>query len=82
VLGSKEIMVGPSKNDANGTVARPTSTALREKYTLDDDTLGRLLDVGLQIERGLGGPQDIEWCMKESQIIVLQSRPITTLRCG
>jgi pyruvate,water dikinase len=80
ILGSKEITVSPSNDTTSGTVTRSTSAALRKKYTLDDDNLKRLLEVGLQIERGLGGPEDIEWCMKDDGITVLQSRPITTLK--
>jgi pyruvate,water dikinase len=45
---------------------------------LDDVTLRRLLDLGLFLERSLGGPQDIEWALAGGTLFVLQARPVTT----
>ena len=35
--------------------------------------------IGRRIQEHFGSPQDIEWCLAEDQIFILQSRPITTL---
>lgn len=37
-----------------------------------------LRSLGLSLERCFGTPQDVEWCMCDGEVIVLQSRPITT----
>jgi pyruvate,water dikinase len=46
---------------------------------LSDAELKRLRDIGLRLETFFGSPQDVEWCMRGTQLLVLQSRPITTL---
>jgi hypothetical protein len=40
----------------------------------------KLFKLAVRLERDLGGPQDIEWAIAGSQLYLLQSRPITTLR--
>lgn len=37
----------------------------------------KLVDIGLQIEKLFGKPQDIEWCFLGDELYILQSRPIT-----
>jgi len=39
----------------------------------------RLYKLTIRLERDLGGPQDVEWAISRGKIILLQSRPITTL---
>jgi pyruvate,water dikinase len=46
---------------------------------LDDDELVRLRDVGMKLEEFFGSPQDVEWCIRGGELLLLQSRPITTL---
>jgi pyruvate,water dikinase len=46
---------------------------------LTAEELRRLVDLGNQIERHFGSPQDIEWGIDEGQVYLLQSRPITSL---
>ncbi|TMK47218.1 MAG: hypothetical protein E6G66_11375 [Actinobacteria bacterium] len=46
---------------------------------LTDVEAGELLNVGLRIERLLGGPQDIEWAYDDERLWILQARPITAL---
>jgi len=42
----------------------------------------QLARLALRIERLFGCPQDIEWCVRGSEIAILQSRAITTLHRG
>jgi pyruvate,water dikinase len=42
-------------------------------------TARRLADLGCQVERLFGCPQDIEWAVCDGQVFLLQSRPITAL---
>lgn len=46
---------------------------------LTEDELHRLRAIGLRVEASFGCPQDIEWCMRGDELLLLQSRPITTL---
>jgi hypothetical protein len=39
----------------------------------------RLYKLAKRLERDLGGPQDIEWAVAGKELLLLQSRPVTTL---
>jgi pyruvate,water dikinase len=46
---------------------------------LDDEQLQRVRAMGLRVEAFFGSPQDIEWSFRDAELLLLQSRPITTL---
>ncbi len=46
---------------------------------LSDEQAIRLARVGKRIEAHFGFPQDIEWCLADNEIYIVQSRPVTTL---
>ncbi|HBX23320.1 MAG TPA: phosphoenolpyruvate synthase [Desulfotomaculum sp.] len=46
---------------------------------LSDEQAVRLARMGRSIEEHYGKPQDIEWCLTDNAIFIVQSRPITTL---
>lgn len=46
---------------------------------LSDEDVIRLARMGRNIEEHFGSPQDIEWCLADGEIRIVQSRPITTL---
>lgn len=41
--------------------------------------ISRLVQLGRRIEAHFGRPQDIEWCLADDDIYIVQARPITTL---
>lgn len=45
---------------------------------LGEEHLRELARIGDDLERRLGGPQDIEWALEDGAIYVLQARPVTT----
>jgi pyruvate,water dikinase len=49
------------------------------RTALSDDQVVGLAELGRRIESHFGQPQDIEWCLADARISVVQSRPITTL---
>ncbi|MGY0489966.1 rifamycin-inactivating phosphotransferase [Streptomyces sp. WG-D5] len=51
----------------------------RERPSLTDEQVQRLVRLGRRIEAGFGRPQDIEWCLAGDAFHIVQSRPITTL---
>jgi pyruvate,water dikinase len=52
----------------------------RKRPVLDDRRLEELVETGREIEELFGGrPQDVEWCLAEGRLHVLQSRPVTAL---
>jgi pyruvate,water dikinase len=64
----------------HGTAERPLASQERAaRPTLNDAQLARLAEMGLDIERHFGGPQDVEWAYADGCFWVLQARPITNL---
>ena len=51
----------------------------QDRQVLTDEQIVRLARLGRQIERHFGEPQDVEWCLVEDELHIVQSRPITTL---
>ncbi|QYN25932.1 phosphoenolpyruvate synthase [Amycolatopsis sp. DSM 110486] len=51
----------------------------QERPALTDEQVLQLERLGRRIEAHFGRPQDIEWCLADSELQIVQSRPITTL---
>ena len=77
VLGGKEFTSLPARNQP--TISK-TPTDKQSEFSLDEQTLFDIADVGMKVESGMESPQDIEWCIRpDGGLVILQSRPITTL---
>ena len=61
------------------TVERSVPDGKRTAQVLDEDELGRLIELGERVEAHYGCPQDVEWAMLDDELYLLQSRPITTI---
>ena len=76
-LGEKEFT---SLLEKNQPVLVSTPEHKQSEYTLDDQTLFDIAEIGMKIESCMESPQDIEWCIRpDGGLVILQSRPITTL---
>ncbi|WP_332237039.1 phosphoenolpyruvate synthase [Sporolactobacillus sp. KGMB 08714] len=62
-----------------GTEEKRIDTAHQNMQTLTDEQILELEQTGRRIEAYFSGPRDIEWCLYENKIFIVQSRPITTL---
>lgn len=62
-----------------GTIEREIEAGRQIMQTLTDEQILQLEGTGRAIEAYFGRPQDIEWCLFEDKIYIVQSRPITTL---
>jgi pyruvate,water dikinase len=62
-----------------GTAERELSEEEGSARVLDQEALEGLRQAGLRLEEFFGKPQDVEWCIRKSEMFLLQSRPITTL---
>jgi len=49
------------------------------KQKLPDEKIIELAKIGSRIEDHYGGPMDVEWCMEDGKLYVVQARPVTTL---
>jgi pyruvate,water dikinase len=80
--GVKEITSSAVNSEGNaGINTHTTPREKREKLSLENYELLRVAQLGLEIEKQMEIPQDIEWCIRpDGEIVILQSRPITTIR--
>lgn len=63
-----------------GGTAKVEITGERQTtQALPDESALKLARMGRSIEEHFGSPQDIEWCLADSEIFIVQSRPVTTL---
>lgn len=76
-LGRKEEKVIYDKNE---TAMVKVELDKQSKWSVNDDDLKKLCEIGINIEKLYGKPMDIEWAKKDGQIYVLQARAITTLK--
>jgi len=76
-IAGKEIAIyaKPEGGTAKVEIAEERQTT----QALPDEDAVRLARMGRSIEKHFGSPQDIEWCLADNEIFIVQSRPITTL---
>src|SRR3989338_191749 len=53
------------------------TTKTSEQESLGVSEIKQLIMLAAKVQKFLGEPQDIEWCFKNGEMYVLQSRPIT-----
>ena len=64
-------------HEAGGTGLVPTEEAKRSVLSLTEVELRRIAELGRSIEEHFGVAQDIEWCVGDGKVFVVQSRPLT-----
>ncbi|GAA0364327.1 phosphoenolpyruvate synthase [Alkalibacterium iburiense] len=64
---------------SGGTEMQRLPVEQQDQPALKDAMILELAHIGKQIEQYYGTEQDIEWCLKDGEIYILQSRPITSL---
>lgn len=76
-ISTKKIAIYALKE--GGTEEREIEPERQNTQTLTDEQILQLEDMGRKLEAYFGRPQDIEWCLYENKVYIVQSRPITTL---
>jgi pyruvate,water dikinase len=64
---------------AGGTAEVELPEEKASARVLSNQELNGLRELGLRLEAYFGKPQDVEWCIRGEELLLLQSRPITTL---
>jgi pyruvate,water dikinase len=62
------------------TVREDVQESMASAQKMPDDKILELGEVGKQIEVHYARPMDIEWCVEDDEIFVVQARPVTTLQ--
>lgn len=76
-IAKKKLAIFPLPE--GGTQTRELPGEQQERQALDDPHIVELASLGERIKRHYGTDQDIEWCLAEGRLFVVQSRPITSL---
>lgn len=66
----------------NGVCEQQLAADKAAAPVLNDEAAAKLARLGLEVERVLGGPLDIEWGVRGGEFWLLQARPVTTLPQG
>ncbi|MFK9092598.1 phosphoenolpyruvate synthase [Bacillus salipaludis] len=77
MIAAKKLAIYGRKE--GGTETHEIAPDQQKTQTLTDPQILQLARIGRQIEAYFGCPQDIEWCLVDDNIYIVQSRPITTL---
>ena len=79
IIGEKEKLsiANPSRSS---TQLIEMDKDFRHKCSLNSNNIKKLHLLGLQLEKILKTPQDIEWAIQNGEVYILQSRSITTLK--
>ena len=76
VIGDKAVMTAP---DAQGVAEVAVTAAQRSQLALTPAQVAALVRLGRDLEALFGKPQDVEWAVAGDQVVLLQSRPVTTI---
>ncbi len=76
-VATKQLAIQASA--ASGTLQQAIDRERQGQPALTDAQVLQLAQLGRLIEAHFGRPQDIEWCLADDHIWIVQSRPITTL---
>jgi len=77
VIGEKAIAARWLEGD--GVVEQEVDAAQREVPCLDEDTIARLVELGLRVEDHFDDARDVEWALADGTLYLLQARPVTAL---
>ncbi|HEY2514732.1 MAG TPA: rifamycin-inactivating phosphotransferase [Polyangiaceae bacterium] len=76
-IGTKKLAVHARAD--GGTAQQEVELHRQGAQALTDEQIVRLERVGRTIERHFDRPQDVEWCLADDILYIVQTRPITTL---
>jgi pyruvate,water dikinase len=79
ILGKKEKTAMPDYAHSTTKLVK-TSRKLQKVCCLNKKHIKKICEVGNTIEQLYNCPQDIEWTIKDDELFILQTRPITTFK--
>jgi pyruvate,water dikinase len=76
-ISTKKLAIYALKD--GGTEEKAIEPERQNRQALADEQILQLERLGRKLEEHFGSPQDIEWCLADDSLHIVQSRPITTL---
>jgi pyruvate,water dikinase len=77
-----QLIKNPTAGAEETNIWAPLPASTQSKQKLNDKEIVKLAWLGKQIEDHYRFPQDIEWAKEDSEIYILQTRPVTTIKEG
>ena len=75
----KDVRLVPDHGEGKGIVPQTVPESLQNLPALSDEWITRIAGVGREISGNRGSPQDVEFCIHDEQLYILQTRPVTHL---
>jgi pyruvate,water dikinase len=76
----KEQRVGIFRSEKGMSEKQPIPQDEQGRQKVQDMDITELARLGMKIEQHYGKPQDIEWCISNGKVYIVQSRPVTTIQ--
>ncbi len=76
-IADKKMAIMPIQGGGTRTVDITGEKSVSQ--VMKDSEIKKLAELGMEIERHYGCPQDIEWCLENDNLYIVQSRAITSL---
>lgn len=67
-------------NENGGLLKCSLDAEQRKQACMNDQELIKLRETALELQTRFGTPQDIEFCIRNRRVYILQSRPVTSLK--
>lgn len=77
IIGDKKLAILPI--EGGGTKEVEITGEKSRSQVMMDSQIKKLARLGMKIEKHYGCPQDIEWCLENNELYIVQSRAITSL---
>ncbi len=68
------------KEDSSDNVKIELTPAEQATQKITDDDILEIARIGMRLEKHYDFPQDIEWAKEKGRILIVQTRPITTIK--
>ena len=83
-IGKQEwqIIRNPAGIGEEANIKVPLTPAQQAEQKLSDDEIVSLAEIGKRIEDWYQFPQDIEWAKENDELLIVQTRPVTTIKEG
>jgi phosphohistidine swiveling domain-containing protein len=77
-LKASETIIGEKLERFEGQQVVSVNDEMRVRLSLDEGELADVVTNALKVEQLFDAPQDIEWCIADGTLWILQARPITS----
>jgi pyruvate,water dikinase len=81
-IGKQEwqLIKNPDGSGERANIKVPLLPSSQDQQKISDDDIIHLAKLAKQLEEHYEFPQDIEWAKEDNQILIVQTRPVTTIK--